>query len=454
MLLQLLLHAVPALTASAATATATARPASGGEQYPKHLLVRRRGDENVIATTAMTSICPSEWGDSCRDDPDFYSKLQLPCAAHASFDCTRLGGLGGSLDDGAVLELVTHCPCSCKVRCGTWTLKSTSLPSPGTEEKSLNPSQKTSKSQLLYASSSPSSAPSPMVSSMLQSPYPSPQPTLSPTSRTSASLTSSPTPATSSPTNKRSKAPATTSSSIYDSSQKTIEFDSKVRPTAQPVTSRPSPVPSSPPEMPAPSFIPAVAPALGQGSPTDDSTVRPTNVSSTARLRSSSSHVPSNVPTETPTMRPIYSPTLAPESSGPTVVLSMAPVTSSPTDTPHSAGSKEASVSSSPSGASAPTTSPNHQPTTSIPTTIPDNGLMLRSGSVAQATSQDIDTLRDEEKSQKKNAGAVVILVLTCTALVVVAYALVYLKRYCRNQQADDISNSSIESSVSWFATD
>ena len=86
------------------------------------------------APTNTVSTCPAEWDETCRDDPNFISKLHLPCSQHVTLECSILYGIGFSFQD--IVDLVSSCPCSCNVECSAPTTSPTttpvtSKPSPG-----------------------------------------------------------------------------------------------------------------------------------------------------------------------------------------------------------------------------------------------------------------------------------------------------------------------------------
>lgn len=118
---------------------------------------RSRSLRGLLPTSAV-STCPAEWDETCRDDPNFLSKLQLPCSKHLTFDCSVLGAIGFSLQD--IVDLISSCPCSCDVECSApttppTTLNPTSHPTIATESPSVSPSDAPTMSPF----SSPSLAP-------------------------------------------------------------------------------------------------------------------------------------------------------------------------------------------------------------------------------------------------------------------------------------------------------
>ena len=68
------------------------------------------------AERKAAEACRPGWLDTCQDNPEYISKIDLPCWAHAVIDCTSLTDIG--ITEDQVLDLVTNCPCSCKVECG------------------------------------------------------------------------------------------------------------------------------------------------------------------------------------------------------------------------------------------------------------------------------------------------------------------------------------------------
>ena len=68
-----------------------------------------------LQPTNAVSTCPAEWDETCRDDPNFISKLHLPCSSHVTFECSVLHAIGFSLQD--IDDLISSCPCSCNIEC-------------------------------------------------------------------------------------------------------------------------------------------------------------------------------------------------------------------------------------------------------------------------------------------------------------------------------------------------
>lgn len=89
--------------------------------------VQRSRSLRGLLPVSSTTTCPDDWDESCRDDPNFKSKLQLPCSGHVTFDCAVLGAIGFSLQD--VFDVISHCPCSCGIECEAPTATPTSSPS-------------------------------------------------------------------------------------------------------------------------------------------------------------------------------------------------------------------------------------------------------------------------------------------------------------------------------------
>jgi len=123
---------------------------------------------------STVSTCPEGWDETCRDDPTFKSKLQLPCSQHVTFDCALLGAIGFDPED--IDALIFSCPCSCSIECGAPTSSPTTSPSPA---------------PTVTASASPSMLPTTTTTSHPTTPSPTMHPTMTPST---SSPTRTPTP--------------------------------------------------------------------------------------------------------------------------------------------------------------------------------------------------------------------------------------------------------------------
>ena len=71
---------------------------------------------------------PYECDDpECQDDSTYSSHLGLNCLAHARFDCRGMHAIAYSKED--MFLLINSCPCSCNIRCNTWTREPSGVPS-------------------------------------------------------------------------------------------------------------------------------------------------------------------------------------------------------------------------------------------------------------------------------------------------------------------------------------
>ena len=78
--------------------------------------------------SANPTHAPYECDDpKCQDDPIYSSRLGLSCLAHARFDCKGMHAIGYSNED--MFLLINSCPCSCNIRCNTWTREPSWAPS-------------------------------------------------------------------------------------------------------------------------------------------------------------------------------------------------------------------------------------------------------------------------------------------------------------------------------------
>ena len=140
--------------------------------------VQRSRSLRGLLPMSSTTTCPDDWDESCRDDPNFKSKLQLPCSGHVTFDCTVLGAIGFGLQD--IVDLISNCPCSCGIECGAPTSSPSSSPS-------SNPTVTASASPSLSPTASPTAYPTTPSPTAIPTMTPTtPSPTRSPTQSPSA----------------------------------------------------------------------------------------------------------------------------------------------------------------------------------------------------------------------------------------------------------------------------
>ena len=198
--------------------------------------------------------CVPGWGPLCQDDPNYFSpQLELPCWSHSVVDCKALLNIG--LTELEVMDLVEHCPCSCNVECGTFTLS----PTPPTESPTVT------------VTKSPTERPAHRPTKL---------PTMAPTAGPSRSPTIPPTPAptktpTASPTTMAPTAGPTRSPTIPPTPAPTET------PTASPTTMAPTAGPTRSPTIP-----PTPAPT---GTPTASPSAQPSAAPSAAPTRTTSS---------------------------------------------------------------------------------------------------------------------------------------------------------------------
>ena len=209
---------------------------------------------------------------TCQDDPSYQSKLSLSCANHARFDCTTMGNIG--YDEGEIHELINRCPCSCRTRCGDYTLSPSEAPS---DRPTISPSARPSVRPTMHASPMPSSSPSARPSrapshspSTLPSASPSNVPSTSPTARPSTAPSHSP---TTSPTSSPSEGPTV---SVSPTSRPSLEPSLSLGPSWTPtetVSASPSSKPTLSPTR-SPSTLPSASPS---DAPSTSPTATPTS---------------------------------------------------------------------------------------------------------------------------------------------------------------------------------
>ena len=211
------------------------------------------------------AACHPGWDPLCLDDPMYVSKLGFRCEQHTKVDCTGFQRLGFS--EREVYDLVTNCPCSCRIPCGSYPTVSPTM---------------SSSSPSAMASNSPSSAPtvSPVSDPPTASPTVAPvsdPPTVSPVSDppTVAPVTSNPTPSpTTSPSTSEPSTKPSSQPTITESSEPSAAVSSEPSVTASTAPSitisrNPSAFPTVDPTS-APSFMPSTVPttSLVSDSPT------------------------------------------------------------------------------------------------------------------------------------------------------------------------------------------
>ena len=152
--------------------------------------VRRKNvqDEAPRDLQQQREECVPGWGPLCQDDPNYFSpQLELPCWSHSVVDCKALINVG--LTELEVMDLVEHCPCSCNVECGTFTLSPTPTP---TESPTVTVTERPTHRPTMLPTMAPTAGPtrSPTIP---PTPAPTKTPTASPSARPSSAPSAAPT---------------------------------------------------------------------------------------------------------------------------------------------------------------------------------------------------------------------------------------------------------------------
>ena len=202
-------------------------------------------------STVGGQSCHAGWHPFCQDDESYLSHLGFPCWFHTfrNSDCYAWSEGGYSRDQ--VLELVTYCPCSCRMECGRATYQPTGAP---TDVHSPSPSGVPTSTVSALPSATSTSSPS-KVPTVTPSAAPTPVPSASPTMRP----TSHPTPTPSVSPSMRPTSHPTPIPWI---------FSLMIRPTSHP-TASPSPSPTAAPTpepRPGPTQQPTTFPTTSQPS--------------------------------------------------------------------------------------------------------------------------------------------------------------------------------------------
>ena len=113
--------------------TVTFSPSESLSDHPSHL------PSSTPTLSLMPSSAPTSkptYGTyecnnpSCQDNLLYKSPLLLACSDHGRFDCKNMHAIGYNAND--IYELITNCPCSCSIMCG-------SFPAPPTDAPSMAP---------------------------------------------------------------------------------------------------------------------------------------------------------------------------------------------------------------------------------------------------------------------------------------------------------------------------